>query len=296
MLSLEIANAFFRSVGWAGIWAVRVAAYRRKAGFAKHARAISARSYALVNWPGPSSPDGVTAWVCRAPSRCASSFIARTPPVSPSGPPPRRASAFAASLPERSSSPSQIVSIRYRPPSTSPTAELPGSTARSPAVTVTSRFGSSRGSIVAASSSFWTLAGTPYSCGPQPPSTAPLSRSATTQEVAVTAGGADDAGGTTSPAVSSAAPPTARAAGSGAGGGCGGRVAGGGTFGQGGADGSRRAGVRTPATAGVADTGTSRAAASATKGPQVLMTRTLATPTRTGHRLRDSCPGAGATR
>ncbi|MBP1783672.1 hypothetical protein J3R08_003522 [Micromonospora sp. HB375] len=26
------------------------------------------------------------------------------------------------------------------------------------------------------------------------------------------------------------------------------------------------------------------------------MTRTLATPTRTGHRLRDSGPGAGATR
>ncbi|MER7997114.1 hypothetical protein, partial [Micromonospora chalcea] len=71
---------------------------------------------------------------------------------------------------------------------------------------------------------------------------------------------------------------------------------GGGTFGQGGAAGIRRTGARTPATAGVADTGTSRAAASATKDPQVLMTRTLATPTRTGHRLRDSGPGAGATR
>src|SRR5207237_875793 len=99
-----------------------------------------------------------------------------------------------------------------RPPASSPTAELPGVISRSAGVTVTSCFGSSFGITVAASSSFCTLAGVPYSCGPQAPRTAPVSRSATSQEVAVTAGGAVVPAGTTSPGVSSAGPPTTRSA------------------------------------------------------------------------------------
>ncbi|MCF0095871.1 hypothetical protein B0E54_04735 [Micromonospora sp. MH99] len=104
----------------------------------------------------------------------------------------------------------------------------------SAAVTVTVWAGSSRGIIVAASSSFWTLAGVPYSCGPQPPSTWPESRSATSHEVAVIAGGVPAPGGTTRPLVASPAPPTTRASGTAGGGeGRGGRdIAGAGTCGH----------------------------------------------------------------
>ncbi|MCF0095872.1 hypothetical protein B0E54_04736 [Micromonospora sp. MH99] len=109
--SFWIWKPLVRCAGWAGIVASRVSAYRRKVGWAKQARAINARSYALVNWPLPSRPDGVTACVWSAPRWRACSFMARTPPAAPSDPPPSRASAFAASLPELSSSPSQIVSI-----------------------------------------------------------------------------------------------------------------------------------------------------------------------------------------
>src|SRR5262249_6553094 len=72
----------------------------------------------------------------------------------------------------------------YCPSWTSPTRELSGSTLRSSAVTVTTVDGSSRGITVATSNSFCTLAGAEYSCGPQAASTAPGSRSATTQNFA----------------------------------------------------------------------------------------------------------------
>jgi hypothetical protein len=55
-----------------------------------------------------------------------------------------------------------------------------------------------------------TLAGVRYSCGPHPPSTAPLPRSATSQEVAVTLGDLGAPRGTINPVVASACPPTAR--------------------------------------------------------------------------------------
>jgi hypothetical protein len=196
--------------GWAGIWVRIVVSYLRKSGSAKQARAMSARSYALVNWPRPSSPDGVTACVSNAPSRRASAFIAATPPFTPPGPPPRRASTFAASLPDWSSRPIQSVATEYFPPSTNPTAELPGSKSRSPLVTVITCLGSSLGSTVAASSSFCTLAGVPYSCGPQAPRTSPLSMSATSQEVAVSLppGTAGTPGDTARPVVANPSPPT----------------------------------------------------------------------------------------
>src|SRR5207247_10105962 len=55
---------------------------------------------------------------------------------------------------------------------------------------------------------FCTLAGGLDSCGPQPPSTLPVSRSATSHELAVrTAGSGGAAGGSVSPAVSSPSPP-----------------------------------------------------------------------------------------
>ena len=88
---------------------------------------MRARSYALVTWPGPSSPDGVSAWVSSAPISSAASFIARSPPATPAGPPPNRASTLAASLPELSRSPSHSVCTVYCPPSSRPTEELPGS-------------------------------------------------------------------------------------------------------------------------------------------------------------------------
>src|SRR3954451_12085605 len=62
---------------------------------------------------------------------------------------------------------------------------------------------------VAASSSFCTLAGAPYSWAPPAPRPAPVSRSATTHDRAVRflgTGGAS--GGTTSPAAASASPPS----------------------------------------------------------------------------------------
>ena len=134
-------------------------------------------------------------------------------PPRPAAPPPRRASTLAASLPDTSSSPSHRVSTVYRPPSTSPTAELPGSNGDRLRVTVTTCCGSSLASKVAASRSFCTLAGVPYSCAPQAPSTAPVSRSATSQEVAVTAGGGGAPGAITRPELASWSPPTTRAPG-----------------------------------------------------------------------------------
>ncbi len=201
--------------GCGGIRVRSVCTYRRKSGRSNNCRAINAKSYALVNCPGPSKPDGVTAWVCHAPSLRASSFINRSPPATPSGPPPNRASTLAASLPELSNSPSQSVSTEYSPPTSSPTAELPGSKPMSSSVTSTIDSGSSRSSNAAANSNFCVEAGIPYSCGPHPPSTSPVSRSATNQEVADNrspgTGGAS--GGTTNPAVANASPPTRRSPG-----------------------------------------------------------------------------------
>ncbi|SHN45478.1 hypothetical protein SAMN05443668_11269 [Cryptosporangium aurantiacum] len=184
--------------------------YLRKSARAKSARAISARSYALVHWPGPSRPDGVTAWVSFAPSLAAVAFIAASPPFMPESPPASRASTFAASLPETSIRPSRIVSILYRPPSTSPTAELPDSNARSPAVTVTTWLGFTSGSAVRAVSSFSVLAGGCRACGAQAASTSPLSRSATTQERALRLFGRppDAVSGITRPVLPIRSPPT----------------------------------------------------------------------------------------
>ena len=186
-----------------------MAVSRLKSALAKSALAISARSYALVHWPGPSSPDGVTAWVSAAPSRAASAFIAARPPFTPSLPPANRASTFAESLPETSSSPSRIVWTLYRPPSTNPTAELPGSKARSLAVTVTVWLACTLGSAVRAVSSFWVLAGGWSACGAQAARIAPLSRSASTHERALRLAGSGpwDPSGSTSPALSIRSPP-----------------------------------------------------------------------------------------
>src|SRR6266511_4343927 len=196
------------SGGCAGICARSVVAYRRKSSRAKHARAMSARSYALVYWPGPSSPLGVTVWVSYAPISRANAFIASMVPATPAGPPPTRASTVAASLPELSSRPSQRVSIEYLPPTSNPTAELPRSKSRSAGTTSTTWAGSSLGSRVAASNSFWTLAGARYSCGPHPPRTAPLSRSATSHAVADRLlGGGGAPAGSVRPGVPRASPP-----------------------------------------------------------------------------------------
>ncbi len=85
----------------------------------------------------------------------------------------------------------------------------------SSSVTSTIDSGSSRSSNAAANSNFCVEAGIPYSCGPHPPSTSPVSRSATNQEVADNrspgTGGAS--GGTTNPAVANASPPTRRSPG-----------------------------------------------------------------------------------
>lgn len=195
---------------WPGIWADLVAVYFRKSARAKSAFAISARSYALVHWPGPSSPDGVEAWVSFAPSASAVSFIAASPPLTPASPPASRASTFAASLPETSIRPSSTVSTLYRPPSTSPTAELPDSKARSPAVTVTTWPGFTVGRAVSAVSSFRVLAGWCRACGAHAASTAPLSRSASTQECALRLFGraAGSSSGSTRPALPIRSPPT----------------------------------------------------------------------------------------
>ena len=142
--------------------------------------------------------------------RRASAFIESMVPRTPLSPPATRASTLAASLPELSSRPSHSVSTEYLPPSSRPTAELPGSKSRSSAVTVMTSFGLSFGSAVSASKSFCVLAGAPYSCGPHAPRTAPVSRSATSQYFALRFFGIGGApGGTIKPLVASAGPPTA---------------------------------------------------------------------------------------
>src|SRR5258705_12754988 len=94
-----------------------------------------------------------------------------------------------------------------------PPAELSAGKARSSAVASTTRVGSSFGSAVAASSGFCTLAGRRGRWGAQAPRTAPVSRSATTQEIADRVG-ADPPGGTARSVVPSWVPPTTAAAGS----------------------------------------------------------------------------------
>ncbi|GAA3392096.1 hypothetical protein GCM10020369_52490 [Cryptosporangium minutisporangium] len=145
-----------------------------------------------------------------APSFAAVAFIAASPPLTPESPPINRASTFAASLPETSMSPSRTVSSRYRPPSTRPTAELPDSNARSPAVTVTTWSGFTRGSAVRAVSSFSVLAGACSACGAHAASTSPLSRSASTQAWALRLFGsaAGEFPGSTSPSLPIRSPPT----------------------------------------------------------------------------------------
>ncbi len=107
-------------------------------------------------------------------------------------------------------SPSRIVSTLYRPPSTSPTAELPDSNARSADVTVTTCSGFTRGSAVSAVSSLSVLAGWCSACGEQAASTSPLSRSASTHEWAFRPFGrrAATPSGSTSPVLPIRSPPT----------------------------------------------------------------------------------------
>jgi hypothetical protein len=135
------------------------------------------RSYADVDMPGASSPDGLATLVSSMPSWPAAVFILSTVAGIP---PSCMASACAASLPDASNRASSNSPTVYWPPGPIPT-RLPTWSASS-CVPTTGAAGFSSRAATRASNSLISDAGRCLACGALAASTAPVSRSCNTHD------------------------------------------------------------------------------------------------------------------